>query len=71
MADTPPPEELTYEQAVEELEAIIERIEQGQVGLEESLAQYRRGAALLKRCRMILDDATRQIEELTAQETEE
>ncbi len=59
---------LTYEQAIEELETIIERIEQGEIGLEESLAQYRRGAALLKRCRGILDTAEQQIEELTVAE---
>ena len=59
-------EKLTFEQALEELETIIERIEQGEIGLEESLAQYRRGAALLKRCRGILDTAEQQVEELTA-----
>jgi len=63
-----PPEKLGYEQAIAELESIIDRIEQGQIGLEESLAEYKRGAALLKRCRSILDAADRQIEELTARE---
>ena len=71
MTRTPPAEKLTYEQAVSELETIIDRIEQGEVGLEESLAQYRRGAALLRRCRAILDEADQQIEELTAEETED
>lgn len=59
-------DKLTYEEAVGELEAIIERIEQGQVGLEESLAQYKRGAELIKRCRGILDTAQQQVERLTA-----
>ena len=57
---------LGYEQALGELEALIGRIEQGEIGLEESLAEYRRGAALLKRCRGILETAEQQIEELTA-----
>ena len=57
---------LSYEQAIGELESIIERIEQGQIGLEESLQQYQRGAALLKRCRGILDTAEQQIKKLTA-----
>ena len=57
---------LTYEQALGELEALIERIEQGEIGLEQSLTEYRRGAALLKRCRGILDTAEQQIDELTA-----
>ncbi len=70
MSEKPPPDGLTYEQAVEELESIIERIERGDVGLEESLAEYRRGAALLRRCREILNAAERQIEELTAEDSE-
>ncbi len=61
-------ESLTYEQALGELEAMIERIEQGEIGLEQSLTEYRRGAALLKRCRDILETAEQQIDELTADE---
>ena len=71
MADKKSPDKLTYEQAIDELEKIIERIEQGEVGLEDSLAEYRKGASLLKRCRSILDSAEQQIQELTAQESEE
>jgi len=62
---------LTYEQALGELEALIERIEQGEIGLEQSLTEYRRGAALLKRCRGILDTAEQQIDELTADERDD
>ncbi len=62
----PAPDSMSYEQAIGELESLIQRIEQGEVGLEESLAEYRRGAALLKRCRSILETAQAQIEELTA-----
>ncbi len=60
----PAPEKLSYEQAVTELEAIIDRIEQGEVGLEESLTQFRRGEALLKRCRSILEVAEQQVREV-------
>lgn len=63
-------ESLSYEQALGELEALIGRIEQGEIGLEQSLTEYKRGAALLKRCRSILDTAEQQIEELTADERE-
>ena len=62
---------LSYEQALGELESLIARIEQGEIGLEESLAEYRRGAALLKRCRGILETAEQQIEELTADERDD
>ena len=64
-------ESLTYEQALGELEALIERIEQGEIGLEQSLTEYRRGAALLKRCRGILETAEQQIDELTADEPDD
>ncbi len=64
----PGPQKMSYEQAIEELESIIERIEQGQVGLQESLTEYRRGAALLKRCRGILDVAEQQVQRMTAQD---
>ena len=68
-ADQPPdPVTLTYEQAIEELESIIARIEHGEIGLEDSLAQYRRGAALLKRCRAIIESAENEIKELGGDE---
>ncbi len=63
-----PPEKMTFEQSIGELESIIERIEQGEVGLEQSLKEYRRGAVLLKRCREILDVAEQQIEKISPEE---
>ncbi len=65
----PDPKKMSFEQAVQELESIIERIEQGEVGLEQSLDEYRRGGRLIKRCRDILDVAEQQIQKMTAQET--
>ena len=67
----PDPDKMTYEQAIEELESIIGRIEQGKIGLAESLAEYQRGAALLKRCRGILEVAEQQIEKLTVEQAGE
>ena len=64
-------EAMSYEQALGELETLIERIEQGEIGLEESLTEYRRGAALLKQCRGILETAEQQIEELTADDRDD
>jgi exodeoxyribonuclease VII small subunit len=52
---------------VQQLEQIIERIESGQVGLEQSISEYERGVALIKRCRQVLDRAEQRVEELTAQ----
>jgi exodeoxyribonuclease VII small subunit len=70
MADTDP-DKMTFEQAIEELESIIGRIEQGKIGLAESLAEYQRGAALLKRCRGILEVAEQQIEKLSVEQAGE
>lgn len=62
--ERPEPQEMTYEQAIAELEAINERIEQGVIGLEESLAEYRRGVALAKRCNSILDTADQELKKI-------
>ena len=63
---------LPFEEALESLESIIEQIEQGEIGLEASIAAYKRGDQLIRRCRAVLDDAeqrvqTLQIEELPAE----
>ncbi len=58
-------EGLTFEQALTQLEAIVDRIEAGEVGLEAAIADYEKGVALLKRCRSILDHAEQRITELT------
>lgn len=60
-------EELGFEQAMEALEAIIERIESGEIGLEESVREYERGAKLVVRARSLLDAAEQRVEELTEQ----
>ena len=52
-ASIPPPAataELTFEKALEELEALVARMEDGKLPLEESLAAYQRGAELIKFC---------------------
>jgi exodeoxyribonuclease VII small subunit len=41
---------LTFEKALEELEALVARMEDGRLPLEESLAAYQRGAELVKFC---------------------
>jgi exodeoxyribonuclease VII small subunit len=60
----PSPEEMPFEQAIAELEAINQRIEQGTISLEESLAAYRRGMALAKRCGSILDQAEQELKKV-------
>jgi exodeoxyribonuclease VII small subunit len=57
-------DDLPFEAAMERLEAIVEKIEQGEVGLEDSVKEYEKGVALLARCRQILSQAEQKIEEL-------
>jgi exodeoxyribonuclease VII small subunit len=60
----PDPAAMTFEQATEELETIIERIEEGAIGLEQSLEARKRGEALIQRCRAVLDAAEQELEQL-------
>jgi len=62
--ERPAPVELSYEQAIAELEAINERIELGEIGLEESLVEFRRGMTLVQRCREILDVAEQELKKV-------
>ncbi|GIW74788.1 MAG: hypothetical protein KatS3mg103_1310 [Phycisphaerales bacterium] len=55
----------TFEEALAEVEAIIERIESGQSGLEQSIGEYERGVRLLARCKDLLRHAEQRIEEVT------
>lgn len=52
----------SYEEAVAELEALIARIESGQLPLEQLFAQYQRGAFLLSHCRSRLQELEQQIQ---------
>lgn len=66
MTDTAvtPAEKLSYEQAVEELEALVSRMEKGELPLEESIEAYRRGMALTRVCRQKLAKAEEEIRKL-------
>jgi exodeoxyribonuclease VII small subunit len=56
--------ELTFEQAQAELERIVERLERGDVGLEELASLWERGEELYRRCAAQLAEAQGKIEEL-------
>lgn len=57
---------MRFEDAVAQLEAIVERIESGQIGLEECIAEYERGMKLVGRCQEVLGAVQTRIAELTA-----
>ncbi|MCK4871680.1 MAG: exodeoxyribonuclease VII small subunit [Phycisphaerales bacterium] len=59
--------DLTFEQGIDQLESIMERVESGEVGLEESIAEYERGMELITHCRAVLDRCEQRVEELTKQ----
>jgi exodeoxyribonuclease VII small subunit len=76
MSDTPRPvEELRFSEALEELEAIVAALEGGQLDLEEGLARYERGVALLRASQAKLVEAEQRVHmlmgELDAGESEE
>ncbi len=61
----PEPGSMSFEDAIAEVESIIERMDEGAIGLAESLAAYRRGDALVKRCRTLLEEAEQEVETIT------
>ena len=56
--------EPTFEQAQAELEQIVEKLERGQVPLDEAIALWERGEKLHAFCRTKLDTAQGKVEEL-------
>ncbi len=55
---------LSFEQALEELEKIVEELETGEVGLEDSLKLYEKGIGLYRLCMKRLEDLQGKIEVL-------
>ena len=53
--------ELTFEQALLELQSVVERLEAGNVALEDSLALYERGMELVALCNTKLDGAEQRV----------
>ena len=56
---------MPFERAIDELESIIKRLEEGKVPLEESVAIYERGEALKQRCEDLLKAAEARVEKIT------
>jgi len=55
---------LPFEKALAELEGIVQRLEKGDVALEESIRIYERGEALKKRCDALLREAEARVEKI-------
>jgi exodeoxyribonuclease VII small subunit len=56
---------LTFEKALAELEQIVQKLERGDVPLEESVTIYERGEALKARCDELLRQAEARVEKIT------
>ncbi len=57
--------ELSFENALEELEDIVAKLESGDLTLEESVTVFERGRRLSDRCQGILDNAELRVNQLT------
>ena len=56
--------QLTFEQALEQLEKIVDRLERGDVALDESIKIYEQGEALKKHCATLLQAAEDRVEKI-------
>lgn len=54
----------TFENNLNQLSQIIEKMEQQEIGLEESLKLYEQGIQLTRKCQKIIDDAEQKIQQL-------
>ena len=64
-------EPVSFENALEELENVVEQLEGGELTLEESLALYERGIALGDHCQKSLDAAEQKVLLLTSRNNDE
>ena len=62
--------QLSFEQALAAIESIVRELEEGQLGLDDSLARYERGVKLLRQCHEQLQQAERRIELLAGVDSE-
>jgi exodeoxyribonuclease VII small subunit len=58
--------QLTFEQALKELEQIVSQLERGELPLAESLVHYERGVARLSHCYHLLAEAEARVSQLEA-----
>jgi exodeoxyribonuclease VII small subunit len=61
--------EVDFESALTELEALVERMEAGELSLEESLSAFERGVKLTRHCQSALKNAELKVKVLTEQNT--
>lgn len=57
---------LKFEEAMARLDTIVEAMESGEIGIEESIARYEEAMALAAHCRRVLDEAEQRIQKIQA-----
>jgi exodeoxyribonuclease VII small subunit len=60
-----PIDEMSFEDAIKELEQVVTQLDRGDVALEDSIKLYERGAALKARCEAKLKDAEEKVAQIT------
>lgn len=70
MSEPQPVGELTYEQARDELVAVVRQLEAGGISLEQSLALWERGEELADRCQEWLDGAKSRLDKARARSSD-
>ena len=63
-----PVEELTYEQAFNELETLVAALESEERSLDDALAQFERGQSLAKHCTTLLDNAELKVQQISGED---
>jgi exodeoxyribonuclease VII small subunit len=64
----PNPDKMSFEEASEELDAIVKRIDAGEEDLETMMTEHKRGQLLVARCKLLLEDAQQQIKTMEAKD---
>jgi exodeoxyribonuclease VII small subunit len=65
MSEDKPIGEMSFEEAIREFETVVQKLDQGDVPLEDSISLYKRGAALRAHCEAKLRQAEEQVEQIT------
>ena len=63
--DHTPPDQMTFEDALRELEGIVTSLERGQVSLDEAISSYERGIALKRHCETRLREAQERVDRIS------
>ena len=63
-------EDLSFEEALQELESAVQRMEEGDLTLEEAIALYERGMRLAQHCNETLDKAELQVQQVTVESSQ-